>query len=69
MEMTKINYKTKCDFPGCKFFAEHIIKDEIDVNKKLNLCESCLIKIYEVIAKTIVPKGVDSPFKKQRKLR
>lgn len=69
MQITKILLKTKCDFPGCKNLADESICDEHDSSKKMDLCNSCLTKIYECVAKTIVPKGVESPFKKQKKLR
>lgn len=69
MKIVKIAYKTKCDFPGCKNFATNTICDEYDSNKKVGLCDNCLCSIYESVAKTIVPKGIESPFKKQKKLR
>ena len=69
MQISKILIKTKCDFPGCKNLADDSIFDENDQAKKLNLCNCCLTKIYECVAKTVVPKGVESPFKKQKKLR
>jgi len=66
--MIKILYKTKCDISGCKNIADCVFADEVDCNKKISLCNDCMKKIYECIAKTITPKGVDSPFKKQRKI-
>ena len=69
MQITKILIKTKCDFPGCKNLAEVSICEENDTSKKLDLCNVCLTKIYESVAKTVVPKSVESPFKKQKKLR
>lgn len=69
MQITKILIKTKCDFTGCKNLANISLFDENDLNKKLNLCDSCLTKIYECVAKTIVPKSLETPFKKQKKLR
>ena len=69
MELNKIAIKTKCDFVGCKGLADVSIAAENDLSKKLNLCNCCLNQIYECIAKTVVPKGIDGPFKKQKKLR
>ena len=69
MQITKILIKTKCDFAGCKSMADVSIFDQNDQAKKLDLCNECLTKIYECVAKTIVPKGLESPFKKQKKLR
>lgn len=69
MQITKILIKTKCDFAGCKNLADVSIFDENDNAKKINLCNSCLTKIYECVAKTVVPKSIESPFKKPKKLR
>ena len=69
MQTTKIFLKTKCDFTGCKNMADIRISDEMDNSKKMDLCDLCLTKIYECIAKTIVPKGLNAPFKKPKKLR
>lgn len=69
MEIVKMHNKLKCDFPGCRHLSEVSICDEVDINKRLNLCEDCLTKIYESIAKTITPKSVNAPFKNQKKLR
>ena len=69
MKIVKIAYKTKCDFPGCKNLAEKNICDEKDSAKKFQLCDECLNNIYNCVAKTIIPKGIEAPFKNQRKLR
>lgn len=69
MKIVNITYKTKCDFPGCKNLAEKVICDENDSAKKLQLCDMCLSNIYQTVAKTIIPKGINAPFKNQRKLR
>lgn len=69
MEIKKISNKLKCDFPGCKNLADISIGDQLDKNKTFNLCEDCKSKIYECIAKTIVPKGISAPFKKEVKLK
>ncbi|MBQ7884860.1 MAG: hypothetical protein IJ318_02040 [Clostridia bacterium] len=69
MEINKIAIKTKCDFNGCKGLADVSIFDSVDTAKKINLCNSCLKQIYECVAKTVIPKGIDAPFKKQKKLR
>lgn len=69
MKITKAIYRAKCDFPGCRNMAQSIISDNNDPNKKLDLCDDCLTAIYESVAKTVVPKGIDAPFKNQRRLR
>lgn len=69
MIVVNMQNKLKCDFPGCKQLAITAICDENDRHKRLNLCDCCITNIYECIAKTVVPKSVESPFKKQKKLR
>lgn len=69
MKIVKITFKSKCDFPGCKNFANQNICDETDTGKKLGLCDVCLNAIYLCVAKTIIPKGIDAPFKNQKKLK
>ncbi len=68
MKIIKIAYKTKCDFPGCKNLATCTISDEVDLGKKLGLCDECLNSIYESVAKSLIPKSIDAPFKRQKKL-
>ena len=69
MEITNVTYKTKCDFSGCKNLAEIIIRDEIDSRREMAFCKSCLDGMLEMYLKTKVPKAVEAPFKKQKKLR
>lgn len=69
MHLKKIAIKTKCDFSGCKNLADVSIFDEMDFSRKLNLCNTCLNHIYECVAKTIIPKSIEAPFKKPKKLR
>ncbi len=69
MKIVRAIYKTKCDFPGCKNLALSCVCDESDSNKKLGLCDECLNSIYSAVAKIMVPKGIEAPFKNQRKLR
>ncbi|MBE7075296.1 MAG: hypothetical protein E7376_04890 [Clostridiales bacterium] len=69
MQISKITIRTKCDFPGCKNLALNSIGTMQDINKKLDFCDDCINAIYACVAKSIIPKGIDSPFKKQKKLR
>jgi len=68
MEITKIANKIKCDFPVCKNLASTCLAEPNDKNKRLNLCDECVKKIYECVARVIVPKGVEAPYKKVKKL-
>ena len=69
MTIAETNLKTKCDFYGCKNLAEIIISSEFDSKRKICFCKDCLNGIYQIYAKSIIPKSIDAPFKKQKKLR
>ena len=46
-----------------------MLADENDNKKKLCFCKECLNNIYESVAKVTIPKGMEAPFKKPKKLR
>ena len=69
MEIAKLSQKTKCDFAGCKNMADVMFLSKNDSRKKMSFCEECLKTMYEVYAKSVTPKAVEAPFKKQKKLR
>ena len=69
MEISNITYKTKCDFTGCKNLAEIIVRDEVDSKKEMAFCKECLDNMMNTYLKTKIPKPVEAPFKKQKKLR
>ena len=69
MNINFVSHKTKCDFPGCKNFAEIEIKDENDNKKKMVFCKSCLNNMLNSYLKATTPKAIEAPFKKQKKLR
>jgi len=67
MEIEKLNIKTKCDFVGCKNLATVAFFEKIDSRKKMNFCDGCINSIYTAFAKTIIPKGIEAPFKRRGK--
>lgn len=69
MILEEVKGKTKCDFAGCKNLADFVVSDASDNKKKMCFCDACLKEIYEIYAKFTVPKSVEAPFKKQKKLR
>ena len=69
MNVLKLLHKSKCDFFGCKNMAEIEIKDDLDSKKKMVFCLECLDKIGNVFLKNKTPKALESPFKKQKKIR
>lgn len=68
MELEKTIIKTKCDFCGCKNLAMYSIAAVDDAKKRMNFCENCLNEIYQTYAKSIIPKAVEAPFKKKKKI-
>lgn len=68
MELEKTAIKTKCDFCGCKNLAMYTIASVEDGKKRMNFCENCLNEIYQTYAKSIIPKGIEAPFKKKKKI-
>lgn len=69
MIVTKTTQKTKCDFSGCKNLANFTILNINDSKNKMCFCDNCLKVIYEAYAQVVIPKAVEAPFKKQKKLR
>ena len=69
MIINNVSHKTKCDFWGCKNIAEVEVKDENDSKKKMVFCKDCLEGMLVAYKKATTPKGVEAPFKKQKKLR
>ena len=68
MELNYVNIKTKCDFVGCKNLATVAFFEPCDSKKKMNFCNDCIKAIYAEYAKTIIPKGIETPFKKGRRI-
>ena len=69
MLYTNITQKTKCDFSGCKNLASVMISHNSDLKKRMCFCDECIDSLYKACAKTITPKAIEAPFKKQKKLR
>ena len=69
MNINFLLHKRVCDFFGCKNLAEIEIKDEIDCKNKMAFCRDCLEKIAGVYLKQTTPKALETPFKKQKKMR
>ena len=67
LELEKLNIKTKCDFTGCKNLANVAFFESNDNKKKMCFCENCINSIYSCYAKTIIPKGIETPYKRKGK--
>ena len=66
MNITKCNFKTKCDIGGCKNLAVH----SFEKNGKtiLTICDDCAKEIYSSLLSLCKPKSIPAPFKKLRKV-
>lgn len=69
MEIRECKHLTKCDFYGCNNVAKYSFSTKGIIKRDLCFCEECLKGMYNEIAKMQTPKGVQSPFKLNKKLR
>lgn len=75
MELIKLNVKTRCDMHLCRNTAAYRITTggggltQVFGNPGLYLCRDCLIKLYELVGKEVVPKSPDNLIKKAVKRR
>ena len=68
MEINQTTIKTKCDFCGCKNLAKYSVVISNDSKKRMNFCEECLGELYSAYARICVPKSVEAPFKKKKRI-
>ncbi len=69
MELNECKHFTKCDFYGCPNIAKYSFSTKGVIKRDLCFCEECLKGMYECIAKMQVPRGIESPFKLNKRLR
>lgn len=70
MNIQKCNHATRCDIYGCKNLAGFSVgKDEYCGSKQIHLCSLCMKDLYESIGKILVPKPIENPLKKPRKIK
>lgn len=69
MQIFECKHKTKCDFAGCKNIADFSLVKGGLLRRDICLCKECLNEIYEIVAKTKVPKAIESPFKLNKRLK
>ena len=69
MEIARCNRKTKCDFDGCNNLAEYCFSCKGFFRKDLCFCQDCMKGMLECISKIVVPKGTNSPFKLNKRLK
>lgn len=69
MEIHECKHLVKCDFYGCNNLAKYSFSTKGIIKRDLCFCEECLKGMYQEIAKLQVPKGLESPFKLNKKTR
>ena len=69
MEIQKCRVKAKCDFYGCNNLASYSFSTKGLIKRDLAFCEDCLNGMYQEIAKMKTPKGTQSPFKLNKRIR
>ena len=67
MEIKECKHMTKCDFYGCNNLAKFCFETK-GFRRNLCFCEECLKGMYQSIAKLQTPKGLNSPFKLNKRL-
>ncbi len=69
MEITKCTHKVKCDFYGCNNLAEYSFSIKGLIKRDLCFCQDCLKGMFEALSQLQVPKGRQSPFKLNKRLK
>lgn len=69
MQIEKCKRPTKCDFIGCDNLADYSFSTKGLIKRELSFCNECLKGMYQEIGKLQVPKGTNSPFKLNQRLK
>ena len=69
MKLYKCQTFAKCDMPYCSTPAKFVFPVKGMIRKQIYLCDECAKAMYQALAKEQVPKPVESPFKKVKKVR
>lgn len=57
----------KCDILGCENKAKYCFAIKSVWHKNFVFCENCMHEMFDCFSKNIIPKGVEAPFKRNRK--
>ena len=68
MELNECKHLTKCDLYGCNNLAKYSFSTKGLLRRNLCFCEDCLKGMYQAVAKLQTPKGINSPFKLNKRL-
>ena len=69
MEIRQCKVKSKCDFYGCNNLATFTFSTKGIIKRDLAFCEECLKGMYQAIGKMQTPKGTQSPFKLNKRMK
>lgn len=69
MEIRQCAHKSKCDFYGCMNLAQYSFTTKGLIKRDLCFCQQCLKGMYEAMGKMQTPKGTQSPFKLNKRIR
>ncbi len=64
MEIKNLTAKIKCDLSGCKNVANYSVVTSDNSKHNLNICNSCLQELHNVISKQITPKSIKNIYQK-----
>lgn len=68
MVIKKINYAIRCDIGMCPNQAKYGIENKGKVlRRQLNLCEDCIIELYECLGKLLTPKSPNNVINRKDK--
>ena len=67
MELNLATDKQKCDIGSCKQRAKYSVKlNRSGIRSTINMCDKCFEELYEVLAKEVVPKSIETLKPKSR---
>lgn len=69
MEINECKHKAKCDFLGCNNFAQYSFSTKGVLRRDLSFCGECLKGMYQAIGRMQTPKGLESPYKINKRKR
>lgn len=65
MDLTKTEYKIRCEMGACKNLAAATIKmSRVGIRSRIHICKNCMIELYDLIGSKVVPKSLETLRKK-----
>lgn len=67
MKINTTATKIKCDIAGCRLYANYTVASKgFFADKNLNICDTCMQKIYTWYGKRLTPKSPNNVLNKTR---